>query len=93
MCILDRIYLTHQESPLTPKYIRENQARSLKITSTWNLSQKKKTKKILKTSVSMQNKNLFQIKILRKKKSKIFQTHPITINLLLVSIFAESFEI
>ena len=42
----------------------------------------------------MQNKNPFQIKILRKKKSKIFQTHPITINLLLVSIlFAESFEI
>jgi hypothetical protein len=58
------------------------------------LISKKKPKKILKTSVPMQNKNPFQIKILRKKKSKIFQTHPITINLLLVSIlFAESFEI
>jgi len=41
----------------------------------------------------MQNKNPFQIKTLRKKKSKIFKNYPITINLLLVSIFAESFEI
>ena len=76
MCILDRIYLTHQESPLTPKYIRENQARSLKITSTWNLSQKK-PKKILKTSVPMQNKNPFQIKILRKKNQKSFKLTPL----------------
>jgi hypothetical protein len=41
----------------------------------------------------MQNKNPFQIKILRKKNQKSFKNYPITINLLLVSIFAESFEI
>jgi len=52
-----------------------------------------KTKKNPKNFCAYAEQKSFPNQNSSKKKSKIFQTHPITINLLLVSIFAESFEI
>jgi hypothetical protein len=58
------------------------------------LISKKKTKKNPKNFCAYAEQKSFPNQNSSQKKSKIFQTHPITINLLLVSIlFAESFEI
>jgi hypothetical protein len=53
---------------------------------------KKKSKKNPKNFCAYAEQKSFPNKNSSKKNQKSFKTYPITINLLLVSIFAESFE-